>query len=493
MDGAGPSNLSDIPRKRKTQPEGTSEEKPDKRVKVSASAAKKTPKPGKKKAPEKPAAGRSAESLTSSQTTADMRLEEVFSGLTAERLKEVAAKEANLCIKNNDTLTKAVSHLNGNYKQFRQASCDGAMLFDYIVRHQILDEHTSFQLMPLEVAIQQAASQPDILNQFFLAWWESGRSFQKVYSFAKGQLSDLKISQGEEWHPEDILNNSPSLKQRLKEMDEVSLTSLYDAHCQKKINETGRLLLCAHTQEKALELYLKGKLETANNLNTIAATLRKAKVPASLCGDDRWGVIMLFRWLEPRLEPESALYGRLVDELPIDVLARSGPVDENYDFLLACTLKNWVRKNGVLSNFIQHMSTKGVLLPGWANSWESQTLGRLIANHFEIGDFFPTSLAMLAADYKSAVSKTRREQLGTELLVRACAGEPGATKTYINCRLFMGEQYRIEDVEGLREDSRKTDCEQIALTLNNQGISCPLNPAGRWIGELVDSFALSGR
>ncbi|WP_152558680.1 hypothetical protein [Endozoicomonas numazuensis] len=488
MDGAGSSSLSGIPRKRKTQPTGASEEESGKRAKTSASTKKKTRQPRTKKVPEKPALHRSAESMTHSQPVTNTRLEEAFSGLTEERLKEIVSKEASLCIKNNDTLAKAVSHLNGNFKQFKNFSCDGAMLFDYMERHQILDTQAYHHLIPLEVAILKAACQPDILDQFFLAWWESGRNFQKVYSFAKGSLPNLKTSPGEEWHPVDILNNSPSLKQRLEALDDTSLTALYSAHRQKKINETGRLLLCAHTQVKALELYLTGKLETGNSLNAIAATLRKAKAPADLCNGSDWGVLMLFRWLEPRLEPESELYGLLVDELPITELSRSGPVADNYDYALACIIKNWVKKNGALSNFIQHISTKGVLLPEWANSWKSQTIGHLITSHFDIRGFFPNSLALLTADYNSTVSKTRREQLGTELLVRACAREPGAVKAYINCRLFMGEEHRAADEEGLREDSRKTDCEQIALALNNQGIFCPLNPGGRWIGELVDSF-----
>ena len=489
MDGAGPSRpASGLQYTRKRTKGG---DEPDAPKSKKAQKGKKLPTSHKGKQKRKtPVASRSvSQPVRPAGVSAPTRtLEQVFEQKSEEWLKEKVQKEIGFCRKNHDTLAKAVCHLNGNFKKFASGACDSRMLFDYIERHELLEPDDISVFMPVDVTIERADSSPDILNHFLKSWWDNGRSFSKFYQSTKNKLTDLKTTPGESWHALDVINNSPLLKQHLQQLSEQDLESLYQGVREKSINQTGRLLLAAHVQEKALVLYLSAKLENGESLNAIRATLSKAQVPPETFQVGCWQLKELFFWLEQRIPPESELYSLLLEQMPISSLARMNPSDENFEFYLACVIKNWLRKNGTLSNFVQHISEKGVMLPGWAQSWSASTIARILKTFFNIQTLFPVSWAVIEADYKSSVDNERRKQLGLELLVRACAGEAGALKAYIRCRLFAGEEHRERDLEGTRQDSRKTDCEQIANKLNKTGVPCPPGTVEFWTGKLVDNY-----
>ena len=487
MDRPGPSGISSSSPSERKRPgkEKTTESPNPKRVKRATPKSRKAVQAKKKQPVSSAVTQRTAESVSISTPKAGRRLEDIFSSMEEDKLKE-AVKSQIARLSREKTLTHVVSKLNEKSSHHRTESCDSATLFEYVERQRLLEGLQLFQLMPVEVAVQRAETEPTVLNNFLLAWWKSGRSFQKVYSATKGRLPTLKVTEGTSWHPEDLIQVSPLLKRELERTDETELNNLYRGLLNKEINKTGRLLLYAHVQDRALELYFLGKLGQGVRLNEIIPILRKSQVPARICRSRQWRIVEVYRWLTSRVSPDSDIYNRLLEELPLSELKTSKPSDKNHEFLVACAIRNWVRKNESLSNIVQHFSTEYILLPEWSDAWDSRCLARLVVDHFGIQGFFPTPLEVVSADYKSTLIEERRKQLGLELLVRACAQEPGAIKNYILCRLYAGEQLREVNPES--KTSRKSDCVQIAQKLNEQEIGCPLNNNGRWIAELVDQY-----
>ncbi len=496
MDRAGPSGIhppQESPRKR-TRPPDTEEASTvssSKRVK-SLVASKRTVRGSRRRpAQSSPARSRDIHPTSSIPASPQITLELIFTGFSSQQLKGKVENELDLCRTHNDTLTKAVSHLNGNFPNKRTGCCNSVMLFDYIERLKLVEDDELYRFMPLETVIQKAESNPAILDSFFVAWWESGRTFQKCYHFLKNKLQSLKSSPDNTWHPVDILHLSPSLKRKLQAPAEDELDKLYKCLLEKKVNETGRLLLYAHEQNRALELYLQGKLLTGLSIQAISATLNNAHMPARICRSVRWNLKDIFCWLEPRLNIASPAYEALLKHIPLTGLAKFKSSDDNYDFYVACAIRNWVRKNDRLTNIVQYFSERQLMLPEGAQAWESKVFGSVIAGHFDVQTFFPTSLEVIAADYKSAVDSTRRQQMGFELLTRACAGETRALWHYIDCRIFMGEE---EGEERLRQQpsdehsSRQRTCVAIAWKLNQQGIPLEDDTQQRWTGERVNQY-----
>ena len=488
MDRPGPSGISPstIPGRKRPAEDRTTGQPKAKRAKKTAPEARGATR-GKGKRPVRQAVTRKAAKATAAGSPAVQgRLEDIFGHIDSDSLKEAVRKNVKMCQQKNETLARAASRLNGKFKTDSTAPCNTATLFEYVERQKLLEGPGLYGLMPLEVAMARAKNDPAVLDPFLLAWWESGRSFKGVYSEAnQARLSVNNLPEGGAWHPQDLIEVSPLLKAKLQQPDEGELDRLYRESLQKKVNETGRLLLYAHLDDRAMELYFKGKLGAGGGLNHILAILRNARVPARICENGKWELGEVYRWLWLKADPGSDLHNLLSsEELPFSALSYSTATDPGHDFLLASVIKNWVRKHTTLSNIIKNLSSSSIMLPEWAKAWDSKCIARLIVDHFGIMGFFPTSLEELSAQYKSDISQGRRNQLGIELLVRVCAQEPGALSAYIHCRLDMREQYREDD-----PDRKKIDCEQVAAKLNQQGIPCPLSQEGKWIGVLVDSYA----